>query len=325
VEGGLRWALQPKREERSASDGTRSSDIEKGYSNIALDGTRRSSSEMMYTETPPAYSAGDRSPPYTEQEAAMLKSHENQPPPGWRQQLVISTSGLGIAMREDSIRSLRYCLSWLRWANGRLGEAIQNLKTLLERWDEGITPNEQPALMSVAHMTQSHEERRQAALLARINALKADVLQTLKHVVGIVSNYAGGALPQNARDLVHRHLVSLPQRFNIASMAGSEDSDPSLAANSEVVKSGRRVMLLAEEGLDMMTQVSRVVNDTLVSAEGWCEKLGRRPQQQQQQQQGGMVTLSDEKMNDDRDRMRSETIAPSEGGRDQKEDVQMQM
>jgi len=34
-------------------------------------------------------------------------------------------------------------------------------------------------------------------------------------------------------------------------------------------------MVLAQEGLDMMSQVSGVVNDTLVSAESWCEKLGR--------------------------------------------------
>ena len=38
-------------------------------------------------------------------------------------------------------------------------------------------------------------------------------------------------------------------------------------------------MVLAQEGLDMMAQVSGVVNDTLVSAEHWCERLGRkRPQ-----------------------------------------------
>ncbi|EXJ93671.1 hypothetical protein A1O1_02063 [Capronia coronata CBS 617.96] len=318
VEGGLRWALQSKRDERSASNVTQSSDVEKGYADLAPDGTRRSSSEMMYGENLPAYNPSDRSPPYSEQQG-LLKSGDSQPPPGWRQQLVISTSGLGIAMREDSIRSLRYCLSWLRWANGRLGEAIQNLKSLLERWDEGITPGEQSSLVSVASMTQTQQERRQAALLARINALKADVLQTLKHVVGIVSNYAGGALPQNARDLVHRHLVSLPQRFNLANMAGSEESDPSSAARSEVVKSGRRVMLLAEEGLDMMTQVSRVVNDTLVSAEGWCEKLGRSAPQQ-----GGHAMSLDEKVNGNRETMRSETVAPSEGDHE-REDVRMQL
>ncbi|KIW29017.1 uncharacterized protein PV07_04865 [Cladophialophora immunda] len=328
VEGGLRWALQPKRDERSSN---KPSDVEKGFSDVSSAGTNRPTSEAGYPDPLPAYNPGDRSPPYTEQQVLLKGRDDRQPPPGWRQQLMVSTSGLGIAMSEESIRSLRYCLSWLRWANGRLGEAIQNLKNLLERWDEGVTPGEQPPTMSVANMTQTQEERRQAALSARIAALKADVLQTLKHVVGIVSNYAGGALPQNARDLVHRHLISLPQRFSLANRAGGEEdsADGTGAGASEAVKSGKRVMVLAQEGLDMMTQVSRVVNDTLVSAEGWCEKLGKRVDRQEQQPL--RQALLDEKMETDdgeggarSERMRSETIAPSEGGREI-EDVKMTM
>ena len=323
AEAGLRWALQSKRDGRSPS---KNPDVEKGYSEITPNGTRRPSSEVTYTETLPAYTAGDRSPPYTEQQVLLQRRDDRQPPPGWREQLVVSTSGLGVAMSEESIRSLRYCLSWLRWANGRLGEAIQNLKNLLERWDEGITPGEQPPTMSVANMTQTQEERRQAALSARIAALKADVLQTLKHVVGIVSAYAGGALPQNARDLVHRHLTSLPQRFTLATMADDDDADDN---GSEATKSGVRVMVLAQEGLDMMTQVSRVVNDTLVSAEGWCEKLGKRRSGQQDQRQHQL--LVDEKMEtESRDgavrseTVRSETLAPSDAEKEHG-DVNMTM
>lgn len=35
-------------------------------------------------------------------------------------------------------------------------------------------------------------------------------------------------------------------------------------------------MVLIREGLDILTQVSGVVNDTLVSAEHWCDRLGRK-------------------------------------------------
>ncbi|KAK5207293.1 transcriptional regulator opi1 [Exophiala xenobiotica] len=331
VEGGLRWALQPKRDSRSSTGAPQTPDVEKGYADITPGATQRSSSEMAYTETLPAYNPGDRSPPYSETQI-VLQSRERQPPPNWRQQLVISTSGLGIAMSDESIRSLRYCLSWLRWANGRLGEAIQNIKDLLERWDEGVTPGEHASPMSLASMTQSQQEQRQAALSARIAALKVDVLQTLKHVVGIVSNYAGGALPQNARDLVHRHLISLPQRFTVANMSSNDEPSSANDSTSEAAKSGKRVMVLAQEGLDMMTQVSRVVNDTLVSAEGWCERLGRTPAGQggQQPQLGQLAGGGDEKMDHDHDRgrLRSETMAPSEGGADraqEKDDVHMQM
>ncbi|KIV92657.1 hypothetical protein PV10_03930 [Exophiala mesophila] len=314
VESSLRWALKPKRDGRTSSHSLQSPDVEKGYSDVIPAETNRSA-HHSFPEGLPEYNPGDRSPPYSENQV-MARSRDRQPPPGWRQQLVISTSGLGVAMSDESIRSLRFCLSWLRWANGHLGEAIQNLKNLLERWDEGLTPGEQPGPMSVANMTQTQEERRQAALSARIAALKADVLQTLKHVVGIVSSYAGGALPTNARDLVHRHLVSLPQRFSLANMAGN-DQDLALDGDensSEAAKSGRRVMLLAQEGLDMMTQVSRVVNDTLVSAEGWCEKLGRRTSshsQSQPQTPPFLPTKAGEKPVDGA-RHTNNTLAPSE-------------
>jgi hypothetical protein len=160
-------------------------------------------------------------------------------------------------MRDESLQSLRYCLSWLTWANQRLGGAIQNLKDLLCRWD--------------GQQNDQERESGQASISARVAALKTDVLSTLKQVVEVVSNYAGGALPENARNLVHRHLTSLPQRFSLASAISSNTEN-----GNEAASSAHRVMVLAQEGLDMMGQVSRVVNDTLVSAESWCEKLGKR-------------------------------------------------
>lgn len=274
VESGLRWALQPKRELRNTPS---TPDMEKGYIEVLSDGTVRRSSDL--SETLPAYNPGDRSPPYSEHSVMLSRDQQS---PGWRQQLVITTSGLGVAMSEESIRSLKYCLSWLRWANGRLGGAIQTLKDLLLQWDNDENNRDQSA----------DGHARQAELSARIAMLKNEVLQTLKKVVSVVSTYAGGALPVNARTLVHSHLVSLPQRFSIASSRTENDENKDEAANN-----ANRVLVLAQEGLDMMNQVSRVVNDTLVSAEDWCEKLGRRRTQPEQQ-----PTPQLSEKNDDRER-----------------------
>lgn len=320
VEGGLRWALQ----RREGSDQTQSQrktdmvplnesspevDVEKGFGDRPAGGRVRRSSQLSFAESLPAYDEAGRSPPYQEQQQLVLESRERQSPPGWRAQLMITTSGLGIAMRDESLRSLRYCLSWLTWANQRLGGAIQNLKDLLHQWDEG-QQNGTPAMrpnMSASSIQES--ESRSAALSARIAALKSDVLSTLKQVVEIVSNYAGGALPENARNLVHRHLISLPQRFSLASAISSKSEN-----GSEAASSAHRVMVLAQEGLDMMNQVSRVVNDTLVSAENWCEKLGkRRPEMQRQS-----LFLGDMKME-------SNEQHPSPDGRNGSHDVKMEM
>jgi hypothetical protein len=170
--------------------------------------------------------------------------------------------------------------------------------------------------MSVATMTQQQDDRRQAAMTARIAALRKDVLDTLKQVVNIVSNYAGGALPANARDLVHRHLTSLPQRFSLANAM----YQPGENENNEAEQSANRVIVLAQEGLDMMTQVSRVVNDTLTSAEGWCEKLGRKTGLDSQQQLPGLLSNSNEKsmLTLPEDRERSLTVG-------HESDVKMEM
>ena len=44
----------------------------------------------------------------------------------------------------------------------------------------------------------------------------------------------------------------------------------------EAVTGAQRVIVLAKEGLDMLAQVTAVVDGTIVSAEEWIEKLGRR-------------------------------------------------
>lgn len=258
VEGGLRWYLKPRQDGKSTDPAT--PDVEKGQESL------------------PAYNPGDRSPPYSEQEALLL---QQQPPPNWRQQLIISTSGLGVAMSQESFRSLRFCLTWLRWANGRLGEAIQNLKALLDRCGDSTAA---ASPMSPASMNDQHNDQRQAQVAARVAALRNDVINTLKQVVGIVSQYAGGALPENARNLVQRHLTSLPQRFSIANANAMTHQNGDGSAN-ENTASASRVIVLAQEGLDMMTQVSRVVNDTLVSAESWFERLGKKGAGDASQQQ----------------------------------------
>lgn len=274
VESGLRWALQ--RRDSNPADGDNSKkrrkvngrasqtmEVENPYEDVAFTPRRgRSSSDLSMAETLPPYD--DLKSPRYEEKASQ------QNPSTWQSRLVISTSGLGVAMSEESLRSLQYCLTWLRWANGRLGKAIIALQRAVNDW-ENYKARQQGH--DVENGGPNGEES--ASLLAqRIQAVKADVLSTLKQVVDVVSKYAGGALPENARHLVRRHLTSLPHRFQVAST--SHPPPDSAAASSEATISAHRILVLAQEGLDMMAQVSGVVNDTLVSAELWCDRLGRK-------------------------------------------------
>jgi hypothetical protein len=56
----------------------------------------------------------------------------------------------------------------------------------------------------------------------------------------------------------------------------SQPPADSPAASSEATVGAHRILVLANEGLDILGQVSGVVNDTLVSAEHWCDRLGRK-------------------------------------------------
>ncbi|KAL2866275.1 putative clock controled protein (Ccg-8) [Aspergillus lucknowensis] len=266
VESGLRWALQ--RHASTSSDSNRSKrrkvsgnkhpteqDLEKGL-DITMDGQAIPDTPDLYlNESLPPYD-DEKTPKYDE-----VGRENSSRQSTWQSRLMISTSGLGVAMSEESLRSLQYCLTWLRWANCRLGKSIVALQETLKEWEALPQKNEG----GVSHQTQ---------LSQRIQALKQDVLSTLKQVVNVVSKYAGGALPENARHLVRRHLTSLPHRFQMASTACTAPN--SNGSSSEGSSSARRILVLAQEGLDMMSQVSGVVNDTLVSAEHWCERLGRK-------------------------------------------------
>ena len=315
VEGGMRWWLKSRRtsntqqgtaeggsevavKRRKVSNGPREGfDIEQGlprkYSNSTLPAyVERRPSEVSFADSLPAYD-DYRSPNY-EDEGALIpvpqRDGEAHSPThsSWQSRLMVSTSGLGVAMSEESLRSLRYCLTWLRWANLHLGKVVVTLKDLVDQWDSSRGPSvlDPPRPIEVgesgfegaphsgASTSLIQRQHDQEGVAQKIQALKGEVLQTLKSVVDVVSTYAGGALPENARNLVRHYLTSLPQRFHLASAAKTEGD--SLQPASETASSAQRVIVLAKEGLDMMTQVSGVLDSTIGSAEEWCDRLGRR-------------------------------------------------
>ncbi|RGP81801.1 hypothetical protein FLONG3_105 [Fusarium longipes] len=297
VEGGVRWFLGAGRRQNSST-----SDLETGNSkkrrkvdsedeavsnkrfegegmqqtsdeqlDDALSPSSRTLSRRMSTtstvDTLPAYDEM-RSPAYTETDAQNSPRPTSRPNSAWQSRLIMSTSGLSVAMSEESLRSLKYCLQWLRWANDHISRVIMALKTTLEQYEK-VQPQEQQN----GEGSESPESRTQLA--ARISTLKSDVLNTLRAAINTVSKYAGGALPENARILVRRHLTSLPQRFRIATMSdrnpnGQQDSESALTEGAQ------KVLVLAKEGLDMVVQVSGVVDGTIVSAEQWLDRMGKR-------------------------------------------------
>jgi len=299
VEGGVRWFLggrrpshhQPSEVEANSGSNKRRK-VESDDSEVDrtiphdpysvrrdLQYRQRRPSQASTTDSLPAYDEY-RSPSYEATQQALVTTGDEATSPNssWQSRLVLSTSGLSIAMSEESLRSLKYCLGWLRWANEHIGKVLLALKSVLEQYDQGpaLTDSGWTSEKGQQLVVRSDAERK--ALNAKVAELKADVLKTLKQVVDIVSKYAGGALPENARVLVRKHLTSLPQRFKLASANAPSSGE---GDDKEATDGANRVMVLAKEGLDMMAQVSGVLDGTIVSAEEWCERLGRKTREEQ--------------------------------------------
>ncbi|KAL0943199.1 uncharacterized protein CTRU02_201085 [Colletotrichum truncatum] len=307
VEGGVRWFLGAGRRHQStdleAADGgshkRRKVDTGEDLARLMADSQTnvmpdvdsprdpyvfkhdRRLSRASTIDTLPAYD-DYRSPAYTENEKAERPTGSSNA--AWQSRLIMSTSGLSVAMSDESLRSLKYCLRWLRWANEHLGGVINNLKTALEQYEKAGQPAEQSDSnsdgdhMMVDSQPDPAEQQKRNQLAGQITRFKGDILRTLKTCIDTVSKYAGGALPENARVLVRRHLTTLPQRFRYASAVEQQQGDKTGdKAQEEAMREGaHRVLVLAKEGLDMMAQVSGVVDGTIVSAEEWCERLGKK-------------------------------------------------
>ncbi|EFX00510.1 ccg-8-like clock controled protein [Grosmannia clavigera kw1407] len=261
--------------------------------------TKERRPSLSTVETPPAYDE-QTSPAYTEFAECprpLESDHDGTgqrqrtfPPAAWQSRLIMSTSGLSIAMSEESLRSLKYCLHWLRWANDRIGNTINTLKSTLEQFESEEASRLERVSGDRASNDHTHApspveagtgQSERSELAARITALRGDVLQTLRGVIDTVSKYAGGALPDNARDLVRRHLTSLPQRFRLANHTDAMASEgEDAASDNELKENAQRVLVLAREGLDMMAQVSGVLDGTIVSAKEWCERLGKKKREE---------------------------------------------
>lgn len=197
---------------------------------------------------------------------------------GWQQRLVMTTSGLGVAMRTESLERLKYCLGCLRWANHHLDSIIHGLRSALDEWDRrGNRDGEVDTLPTTSANATSPSEQTDAPAAgvgSRIQALSSEVTNTLAKITSIISSYAGAALPDNARQLVTQHLITLPQRYSLASRLNPL-AVSAKEGDSEGISIARKMLVLAVEGVDMMAQVSAVMSGTIDRAEEWCQKLGR--------------------------------------------------
>lgn len=271
---------------------------------LAAASRTRGGSQSSYSESLPAYD-DQRSPNYEEaivsgdatgQKAPEQRSETPQDRRvNWSTQLIMTTSGLGVALSETSLRSLKICLGLLRSATTHIDSVMRALKLVLEEYEAALRNQRESSSNSNNHNIAQDEKAQLNGNMAqmglvdsdkddqvrrfadRIKELSSEIWQTLQSVVQSVSRYTGGALPQNAQTVVRTQLLSVPQRWQLASRNASGGSGSSSGGGGDEVRGANRMLAFAKEGLDMMGQITTVVDGTVQSAECWLQRIGRRP------------------------------------------------
>ncbi|KAL8801796.1 MAG: hypothetical protein Q9200_006820 [Gallowayella weberi] len=300
LETSFRWFLdgdrrgrQPRASKRRRTEYGEAGapDVEQG---LYDDHSYRRDSRTSLAESLPPYD-NERSPTYEQHDSSSHPTHGTMSNTTWRSRFMISTSGLGVAMSEKSLQSLKHCLSWLRWGNQQLTRATTDLSEVIKTH----YPSHRDKSISAASgdegkRQQSSEPRDKAAISRHIHALNSNIRETLSKVVNVVSEYTGGALPENARRLVYTHLSTFPHRVTRAYWTSGQQSEPPSARenpsddatngrsasepeNEPEITMAQRALVMAAEGLDMLTQIAGIVDGTITSAEEWCNRLGRHP------------------------------------------------
>ncbi|CBY01694.1 hypothetical protein IAQ61_010071 [Plenodomus lingam] len=278
----------PSKRQRVANPTTDAMDVDDA---LAAASRTRGGSQSSCTDSLPAYD-DQRSPNYEEATVSPLSKapeQSNNTPQDrrvtWSTQLIMTTSGLGVALSEASLRSLRLCLSLLRSATTHIDSVMRALKLLLEEYEAALrnqrtsadanAQDEKAQLsgsMAGLGLADSQKDDQVRKIADRIKALSSDIWKTLQSVVSSVSRYTGGALPENASRVVRTQLMSVPQRWKLAGRTAFSDAE-----RGEEVRGANRMLAFAKEGLDMMGQITTVVDGTVQSAENWLARIGRTP------------------------------------------------
>ena len=111
----------------------------------------------------------------------------------WQQLVVGAGSAAGTTaavVSEESMKCLKYCVSWLQYAIRHLGQQMGLLRNFLVSL--ATTKDQQPMILT---------------------SIKKDMVTTLRKVIDIITCYASNALPYQAKATIRGTILNLPSRW----------------------------------------------------------------------------------------------------------------
>ncbi|WFD30638.1 25S rRNA (cytosine(2870)-C(5))-methyltransferase [Malassezia sp. CBS 17886] len=179
-----------------------------------------------------------------------------------------TASGLSLAMSHESMKRLKYCISWLQYAIAHTEHRISVLRALMDDM-------------------QSNSDKVVGTVAQQLLQIRQDVMHIIRSVICVASQYANDALPDYACKLVRQFILSLPDRWSVKnasldlpqSMMGlmsepEADSAPVQEPDLEKYeRAASNIMALAVETLDIVRNVAQVFGDVVDRADLWVERL----------------------------------------------------
>ncbi|CAM0141562.1 unnamed protein product [Umbelopsis sp. WA50703] len=201
--------------------------------------------------------------------------HQSQPRSRWQQLVVGAGSAAGTTaavISEDSMKCLKYCLSWLQYAVNHIDQQMTILRNFLVSLATSSNPSSSQTVATPSPSV--------------LSAVKKEIIDTLRKVVHIVSKYAGSSLPAHARSAVRGFIINLPGKWasvnDVRSTTVSPVASPQMrphgmntsqSQDSNAHESAVRLLQFGGESVEMLNSVSGVFSDTVDRAELWLERL----------------------------------------------------
>ncbi|KAF8644887.1 hypothetical protein AX16_008216 [Volvariella volvacea WC 439] len=151
------------------------------------------------------------------------------------QAVLLEAGGLSAALSEESMRRLKYCLQWLLYATAHIDAQILILRDFIASLQPLPSASSSSSSSGARHGSSSSSSSSlgdpaiSSMHMRTLTDVRKDIVNTVKQVVDIVSKYAGGALPEPARNRVRGFILKLPQRWAnragvpVPASAGDED------------------------------------------------------------------------------------------------------
>ncbi|KAL9547913.1 hypothetical protein MBANPS3_005932 [Mucor bainieri] len=208
----------------------------------------------------------------------------------WQQLVVGAGSAAGTTaavISEDSMKCLKYCLSWLKYAIQHIEQQMTVLKSYLVSM---ATTKSSSSTLTVNNTTNNNR--------SVLSGIKKDIVETLRKVVEVITKYAGASLPSQSRQSVRGFILNLPGKWaslnDIRSTTNSPAGSPMLGPRSSTSSSfssassslphdtrqeeaAVRLLEFGQESVDMLNSVSTVFSDTVDRAELWIDRLKMVP------------------------------------------------